>query len=143
MSRGLLNEIGFDEATIERLLKTGRELRKTPRDGVRMITNEEFWALSFGVQLSEELSKKLQDLNILLVEIQNLVYSNNDSDKHFIFNQESSANVWNINHNLNKRPSVTIVDTGGNEVIGDVIYTSLNNIVIHFSNPFSGTAYLN
>jgi len=143
MSRGILNEIGFNEDTINKLLKTGRELRNTPRTGTRLITNEEFWALSFGVELNENISNKLDQLNILLVDIQNLVYTNNDSDKHFIFNQELSSNTWVINHNLQKRPSTTIVDTGNNEVEGDVNYSSLNQIIITFSSAFSGTAYLN
>jgi len=143
MSRGILNEIGFNEDTINKLLKTGRELRNTPRTGTRLITNEEFWALSFGVELNKDISDKLNQLNILLIDIQNLVYTTNDSDKHFIFNQELSSDTWVINHNLQKRPSVTIVDTGNNEVEGDVNYSSLNQIIITFSSAFSGIAYLN
>lgn len=143
MSRGLLNEIGFTPEVIERILQKGRELRESPRDGTRLITNEEFWALTFNAEISEELDKKLNDLNILLVEIQNLVYTNNDADKHYIHNQEAASNNWIVNHNLGKRPSVTVVDTGDNEVEGDVYYNSLNQLTIIFSSPFSGKAYLN
>ena len=64
-------------------------------------------------------------------------------DKSFEFTQATAANVWNIKHNMNKYPSVSIVDSGGNIIYGDVEYIDLNNCVCHFSAPFSGKAYLN
>ena len=64
-------------------------------------------------------------------------------DKTYIHKQVIAANTWEITHNLYKYPSVSVVDTGGNAVIGDVEYTSLNTLVIKFTSPFSGTAYLN
>tara|TARA_R110000764_G_scaffold26757_3_gene63769 strand:- start:186 stop:686 length:501 start_codon:yes stop_codon:yes gene_type:complete len=51
--------------------------------------------------------------------------------------------TWTIQHNLNKRPSVTVVDTGGAVVIGEVEYTDSNNIIVIFNAAFSGEAYLN
>ena len=64
-------------------------------------------------------------------------------DKSFEFTQATAASVWNIKHNMNKYPSVSIVDSGGNVIYGDVEYIDLNNCVCHFSAPFSGKAYLN
>lgn len=64
-------------------------------------------------------------------------------DKTYIHKQVIASNTWEITHNLYKYPSVSVVDTGGNAVIGDVEYTSLNTLVITFTAPFSGTAYLN
>ena len=64
-------------------------------------------------------------------------------DKTYIHKQVIASNTWEITHNLYKYPSVSVVDTGGNVVIGDVEYTSLNTLVIKFTAPFSGTAYLN
>lgn len=64
-------------------------------------------------------------------------------DKTYIHRQVIASNTWEITHNLYKYPSVSVVDTGGNVVIGDVEYTSLNTLVIKFTAPFSGTAYLN
>ena len=64
-------------------------------------------------------------------------------DKTYIHKQVIASNTWEITHNLYKYPSVSVVDTGGNVVIGDVEYTSLNTLVITFTAPFSGTAYLN
>lgn len=64
-------------------------------------------------------------------------------DKSFEFTQATAASIWNIKHNMNKYPSVSIVDSGGNIIYGDVEYIDLNNCVCHFSAPFSGKAYLN
>ena len=66
-----------------------------------------------------------------------------DDDKHFIFTQETPASTWVIAHNLNKKPSVMIVDSGDNEVEGCTNYIDDNNIEVVFSKPFSGKAYLN
>lgn len=65
------------------------------------------------------------------------------SDKSFVFTQSVAAAKWEIQHNLDKYPSVSIVDSAGTEVVGDVQYTDQNNIVILFTAPFSGKAYLN
>lgn len=61
----------------------------------------------------------------------------------FEFSQISPSAKWNIPHNLNKKPSVSIVDSSGNLVIGDVKYINENNVEITFSAAFSGKAYLN
>lgn len=65
------------------------------------------------------------------------------ADKSFVFEQASASAVWSINHGQNKFCSVTIVDSAGNEVVGEVCYIDKNNIEIHFSSAFSGKAYLN
>ena len=61
----------------------------------------------------------------------------------FVYEQIASLDTWIIVHNLGKYPSVTVVDTGGNIVIGNVNYVSPNEIIISFSSDFSGKAYLN
>ena len=66
-----------------------------------------------------------------------------DTDKRFVYNQSSSSSVWTIEHNLNKFPSVTVVDSAGTIVIGEINYTNINNLTLTFSAAFSGVAYLN
>ena len=61
----------------------------------------------------------------------------------YIHDQGVAANTWTIQHNLNKYPSVTIVDSSGNEIITDVTYTDLNNVTITMTAAFKGKAYLN
>lgn len=56
--------------------------------------------------------------------------------------QDTSSSSWSINHNLDYYPSVSIVDSAGTTVVGDVQYVDLNNIVVNFTDPFAGKAYL-
>lgn len=65
------------------------------------------------------------------------------ADKNFVYTQYSASDTWIIEHNLEKYPSVSIVDSGGSSVIGEVTYYNLNSLQVHFINPFSGKAYLN
>lgn len=64
-------------------------------------------------------------------------------DKTFVYNQATSSDVWEIEHNLNKYPAVTVVDSGGSVVIGEIVYTDKNNVRITFTSAFSGKAYFN
>jgi hypothetical protein len=61
----------------------------------------------------------------------------------YVFTQSTPAAVWTINHDLGKYPSVSIVDSANDEVIGEVNYTSTSQVVITFSAAFSGKAFLN
>lgn len=59
------------------------------------------------------------------------------------YNQSSPSDTWTIIHGLNKRPSVTVLTSAGDEVEGAVTVDSLNQITITFCAPFSGKAILN
>ena len=61
----------------------------------------------------------------------------------FIFTQGVSATTWNITHNLNKFPSITVIDTGNTVVTGEYTYIDTNNVTLTFSAAFAGKAYLN
>jgi len=56
---------------------------------------------------------------------------------------ELTGNVWEINHNLGKYPSVTVVDTANNVIYAEVSYTDINNVTITFSSSVTGRAHLN
>jgi hypothetical protein len=60
----------------------------------------------------------------------------------FVYNQATPATIWNVNHGLGYFPNVVVVDSGGNEVVGDLQYVDNNNITLTFSSAFSGSAYL-
>ena len=64
-------------------------------------------------------------------------------DALYPHNQIIASDVWVINHGLHKYPSVTIVDSAGTIIIGDIDYTSDVTIVLTFTGSFSGKAYLN
>jgi hypothetical protein len=61
---------------------------------------------------------------------------------NYIHYQPSTASVWTINHNLNRFPSVTVVDSAGSVIEGAIQYDSNNSITLTFSLPFSGKVYL-
>jgi hypothetical protein len=56
--------------------------------------------------------------------------------------QGVSNATWTINHNLDFYPNVTVVDSAGTIVEGEIAYTSRNQVVLTFSAAFSGKAYL-
>lgn len=60
-----------------------------------------------------------------------------------IHTQTVASSTWNITHNLNKFPSVSIVDSSNAEVIGEVEHTNANSLVVKFSAAFSGKAFIN
>lgn len=64
-------------------------------------------------------------------------------DKTYVYAQSTAAKSWDIEHNLNKYPAVTIVDSGNNVVVGEVTYLDKNNVRVNFNAAFSGNAYLN
>ena len=67
------------------------------------------------------------------------------TDKTFVSNEISfeGNNPVTINHNLNKFPSVTTVDTTGSHIIGDVQHIDANSFKITFNVPFSAKVYAN
>lgn len=82
----------------------------------------------------------LQDKYYIFSEFQN---PDGAGDKHFVFNQVAAVSTWNITHNLDKYPSVSVVDSGNNLVVGDVEYINTNELTLTFNAAFSGKAYLN
>lgn len=62
----------------------------------------------------------------------------------FVFEQAIASDTWVINHNLNKRPSIIVVDTLDRvQVPDDIYYNSDNNMTVTFLAAFAGKAYLN
>ena len=74
-----------------------------------------------------------------------LVTTGNVSSPHgtFTHSQGSASDTWTITHNLGCKPSVTIVDSGGNVQIGEVLYNNDNQVTVTFSSAFAGYAHLN
>lgn len=62
--------------------------------------------------------------------------------KRYTHIQGIPSAVWNISHTLNGFPSVTIIDSADNVVVGDVQYNNSSSITVYFSGAFSGKAYL-
>lgn len=64
-------------------------------------------------------------------------------DKTFVYTQSVASDLWEIEHNLDKFPSVSVVNINNVTMYGEVIYIDENNLQIEFSAGFSGKAYMN
>lgn len=64
-------------------------------------------------------------------------------DRTFKFSQTVSSSTWTIVHNLGYFPSVSVIDSVGNFVTGNIDYTDANTITLTFKTAFKGKAYLN
>jgi len=60
----------------------------------------------------------------------------------YVHNQNSPATTWTINHNLEFVPNITVVDSAGTVVEGSYDYPNNSTVVLTFSAPFSGKAFL-
>ena len=57
--------------------------------------------------------------------------------------QNTPSSTWVITHNLNRKPSITTVDSTNRVVHGQVSYDSMNQVTVYFRFAFIGEAYLN
>lgn len=96
-----------------------------------------------GIKISEDLN--ITEDGVIYINIETLSEKLNTElkDKFYEHTQSIPAKIWEVQHNLNKKPSATVTDSAGNKVIGEVIYIDNNNLELHFSAQFSGIAYLN
>lgn len=69
-------------------------------------------------------------------------YTIEAATSRYEFTQASPASVWSIEHPLGGKPSVSVVDSSGTIVIGEVSYNSNTLVTVTFTAPFSGYAYL-
>lgn len=65
------------------------------------------------------------------------------ADKNYIHKQQSASDTWTIVHNLGKFPSITVVDSAGTVVTGEIVLQTTEQAVISFNGAFSGKAYCN
>ena len=56
--------------------------------------------------------------------------------------QSASAVEWEIKHGLGFQPNVTVMDSGGSTIEGELEHLSKNELRVIFSAPISGDAYL-
>lgn len=59
-----------------------------------------------------------------------------------VHSQTSESDTWVIVHDLNWYPNVTVIDSAGTTIEGDIEYVSENAVTLRFSQGLIGTAYL-
>lgn len=64
-------------------------------------------------------------------------------DLSYVHEQQQASDVWVISHGLGKFPSITIVDSAGDECEGDVTHNGVNQTTVSFSAAFAGRAFCN
>lgn len=87
-----------------------------------------------GEYESRMLMERIRELHELVMEKQ---------DKHYTYEWRTLLSTVTVQHNLHKKPAVTVMDTAGNELFCDVCYTDNDSVTLTFSEPVRGTAYFN
>jgi len=77
------------------------------------------------------------------VALTGTVTANGESLTSFTYNQSVATELWIINHNMGKKPSVTVVDSANTYVVGEVTYLDNNSLTVGFKSAFKGKAHLN
>jgi hypothetical protein len=65
------------------------------------------------------------------------------SDRTYVHNQISASTSWTVVHNLNKYPTVSVIDSGSTVVLGDITYNSVNQLTVTLSALSTGKVYCN
>lgn len=58
----------------------------------------------------------------------------------YLHQQTTPSATWTMNHNLGFKPSVELLNSGGQEIEGDVVHTSDNQTIANFVIAISGSA---
>jgi len=102
-------------------------VKVTKQDGNKVTIQE----ANYTVQLTEETVKVVN------------VGTKIDQDRTHVHSQGSPSSTWTVTHSLNKKPSVTVVNSADVVVIGEIEYLDNNRVELTFSSAFSGKAYFN
>lgn len=117
-------------------------------DNVDIIIGEENVELNADTSQETNVVLDTDDIDIN-VENQNIEFDAGtqtriiSEDKNYLHIQSVASDEWIIHHNLDKYPSVTVLDSANNEVVGEVTHIDRNNLIIKFAGGFSGKATLN
>lgn len=60
----------------------------------------------------------------------------------YIHTQSAASTTWTINHNMGFRPSVELLDSGSQEIDGEVSHPSINQTVVTLNPASAGLARL-
>ena len=71
------------------------------------------------------------------------VMNSGSSSTGYTHIQSEAASVWLVQHDLGKKPSITVVDSADSVVYGEIQYIDENRVLITFASAFKGKAYCN
>jgi hypothetical protein len=99
-----------------------------------------FWNIGLTHVTSNGSLESNEDYFISLLQY-NVAASGGDKNYTEVFG--APLTTWTVNHNLNKKPAVSCIDTSGNEVYGLVDYINDNKVTITFIAATGGTVTCN
>ena len=73
----------------------------------------------------------------------NLPGQGGGGDKNFTFIQSAPSTTWTIAHPLDKYVSVSVTNFNGFVIQGEIDYISTDEVVVTFTQPVAGRAFLN
>jgi hypothetical protein len=84
------------------------------------------------------------ETNVIVAPVQTYVTIQGTQQTAVFYTHDQSvpSNNWIISHNLNGYPTAVVLDSAGTMCEGQFAYPSANQMVISFSNAFSGIAYI-
>lgn len=119
-------------------------------DALFQIDGGAFWGMIGGDIQNQTDLIELLDEKVNSIEGQGVIDTTRIEDRviitstTFVFEQAVATDTWVINHNLNKFPSIYVVDTAGHsQMPDDIEVNDMNTITVRFLAAFSGKAYLN
>ena len=89
----------------------------------------------------DDLKRRMTQAESDITDLQQAVI--HSADKNYVHKQSAASNEWTIVHNLGKYPSITVVDSAGTVVVGEIVLQTTEQAVISFNGAFSGKAYCN
>lgn len=93
--------------------------------------------LSNGITAEEEARQEAD--GVLQEQIDVIAVKSNG----YIHEQGVASAEWTVQHNLDKYPSVTVVDSAENEIVADIEYLDKNTVRITMTGASKGRAYFN
>lgn len=111
-------------------------------------TNSQTALIWNGTNFEELESSSINNLKYRMTQAENNIADLqqeviHSTDKHYVHKQSTASSEWTIVHNLGKFPSITVVDSAGTVVVGEIILQTTEQAVISFNGAFSGKAYCN
>ena len=108
-----------------------------------IISNTSHEAMLIQIALLQEQMQNYVSVDSLDLSIYALKTELPDMSKiTYVHEQMISSNVWKITHNLGRYPNITVIDSGGTVVAGEIVYVTQDNLILTFSAEFSGKALL-
>lgn len=107
------------------------------------------WDLDNYVDLEDIPLGELSDVTLTSTADQDILMYRADTNTwgnqrlRYRYEQTDEADEWVIDHDLaSQPPAVSVFDTANIQVFGDIDHVSANRVVLRFSEPLAGVAYL-